>query len=116
MEIVGVIAFAFGQNGEKQYPISGPSNRMVAKIAHDICAFERKSHNIPLLAVQWETSILGAADVRVSQLGTDTHYIDTKKVLGDSVAFFKQHNVERVGLVAHPLHLFCITLLIQSGT
>lgn len=113
---VGVIAFAFGQPGET-YPIQvGPSNDRIMKIANHVIR-EEKGNNV-YVAVQWETSSLDEADedqiLMVSRRNDPaTHYIDTKGVLDKSMEYFVHRDVERVVLVAHPLHLFFIKFLIK---
>jgi len=116
---VGVIAFAFGQQGEEKYPEAGPSNEAIRNAAWGIYAAEIQAGNQPMIAAQWETS-LGLPSTYISLLvsrfenrGTD--YVSTKYVLDESIAFFKAHGVKRVIFVAHPLHLFFINLLVKSG-
>lgn len=115
---VGIFAFAFGQQGEENYPVAGPSNHRITMIAWRIYADEKRAGNDPMIAAQWETGIglpVMHVGLLVSRFGTSTHYVDTKKVFDEGIAFFKKHDVERVILVGHPINLFFIKLLIESG-
>jgi len=115
---VGVIAFAFGQPEElRPFPV-GPSNNMIRKVADQIVAQEEHRGNTVYVAAQWETSGLDASEERTLLVSVrndpDTHYIDTKGVLDKSMEYFVRRDVERVVLVAHPLHLFFIKFLIMT--
>jgi len=119
MDKVGVIAFAFGQQGEEKYPEAGPSNEAIRNAAWGIYAAEIQASNQPMIAAQWETS-LGLPSTYISLLvsrfeNRNTDYVSTKYVLDESIAFFQSHGVKRVIFVAHPLHLFFINLLVRSG-
>lgn len=116
---VGVIAFAFGQQGEEKYPQPGPSNEAIRNAAWGIYSAEVQDGNQPMIAAQWETS-LGLPSTYINLLvsrfeNRDTDYVSTKYVLDKSIAFFKEHGVKRVIFVAHPLHLFFINLLVKTG-
>lgn len=121
MEKVGVIAFAFGQHGGN-HPVAGISNDAIARVASKICISERAHGKKIVVATQWEvahslrySSELGEPDFCASKFGGDTHYVDTKTVFNASMQYFKGQGVDRVIFVAHPLHLFFIHLLVETG-
>jgi hypothetical protein len=117
VEIVGVIAFAFGQQANET---AGPSNEEIAKVAIAIVHDEQSVENEVYLSTQWEVEVYcdersESADFVVSTFGdSETHYINTKDVLDASLKHFGSRNVTRVVLVGHPLHLFFIRLLIAT--
>lgn len=112
---VGIIAFAFGQQGEKGFPLAGPTNCKITMTTWRIYAAEKRAGNDPMIAAQWETSLgLPRTYVRlVSQFDDRAGYVDTKMVLDKSIEFLTENDAERVILVGHPLHLFFIKLLIK---
>jgi hypothetical protein len=116
---VGIIACAFGQQGDEKHPQAGPSNKKIKHIAWQIFTIENRLGNSPMISAQWETSIglpVAYISLLVSQFGDEeTHYIETKTVLDKSIAFFKEKDVDRIVLVGHPLHLFFINLLVSTG-
>ena len=116
---VGIFAFAFGQQGEVNYPVAGPSNHRITMTAWQIYAKEKRADNDPTIAAQWETAV-GLPEMYVgfpvSRFGSKaTHYITTKYMLDEGVAYFKACGAERVIFVGHPLHLFFINLLVKTG-
>lgn len=115
---VGVIAFAFGQPGET-YPIQvGPSNDKITDVTQEIVRLEGLNGNTAYVTAQWETSGLDEVpDTQVLLVSMrndpETHYIDTKGVLDKSMEYFVREDIQRIVLVAHPLHLFFIKFLIK---
>ena len=116
-ENVGVIAFAYGQQRAKT---AGPSNEVIGSIALYVKCEEQKQGREVQLATQWEVDVYcdeqsQPADLRVSEYcDAETHYIDTKRALDDSLVYFKKHRVTRIILVGHSLHLWSIRLLIAT--
>lgn len=124
-EVVGIIAFAFGQDGDHNFPKSGPANDAVVKRAEQIRAIERRKNNRVMLAIQWEGACSQWLDrgrpgdnVQVSNFGphhtSSTHYVTTEYVVDESLRIFRDKGVTRVIFVAHPFHLFAINYLLKS--
>lgn len=114
---VGVIAFAFGQPEESHpFPV-GPSNNKITEVVDLIVAHEEHDGNTAYVAAQWETSGLEVPEGQMLLVSMrndpETHYIDTKGVLDKSMEYFVREDIQRVVLVAHPLHLFFIKFLIK---
>lgn len=115
MEKVGVIAFAFGQ---QLLEIAGPSNEAVARVAIDVVHAEQQLGNDTFLSTQWEIALYcnersKKPDHEVSSFNDPaTHYINTKDALYGSLEYFKRNNIQRVIILAHPLHLWFIRHLI----
>lgn len=124
-EVVGIIAFAFGQDGDHLFPKSGPANDIVVKRAEQIRTIERNKNNRVFMAVQWEGACSQwldhsqqASTVRVSEWGphhkSPTHYVTTEQVLDTALRYFRAHDVTRVIFVAQGFHLFAINYLLKS--
>jgi len=114
VESVGIIAFAFGQQGGKT-PVAGPSNEAISDVTEYIAEKEFELGNDTMVAAQWETKLgIQGVDFTASEFNSPTHYISTKDVMDSSLAFFKQQGVYRVIFVAHPFHLLFIRLLIKA--
>ncbi len=118
MESVGVIAFAFGQQ-QRDTPKAGPSNRAIARTTEQIAQqLERTGHAV-FVATQWEVAAANRLTKHrgtrvVSEFRTTTHYVKTKQVLDESLTYFKENGVNKIIIVAHPLHRALIMTLIRT--
>lgn len=118
MESVGVIAFAFGQQ-QGDTPKAGPSNLAIGFTTEQIAQqLERTGHTV-FVATQWEVAAANQLteyrETRVvSEFRTTTHYVTTRQVLDEGLAYFKEKGVTKVVVVAHPLHRALIMALIRT--